>query len=183
MIDLQKKGINKTGKKIQTIRRGQLFALFVRYHLYLVVFLMAFSANAKLWLGVDAGINSTAGFISAITFIQERMYTLIHLDIENSGAGYAGLAYRIPAHIGFVPIGFDLIFGGQQNDNKTAFGLYTGFQRELTKNTMFYADVSFSPIKFSHRNVQYFNVDVGLSIALFSILGDGFKSGYTTEKE
>jgi hypothetical protein len=139
---------------------------------FVTIFLLVSPANAKFWFGADVGLNSTVGLTSAITFFGETTYLVAHLDVMNQGAGYAGLAFRIPAYIGYVPVGFDFITGGKQNDYKAAFGFYTGFQRELTKNTMFYTDISVTPVEFKYRKVQHFNIDMGFSIALFSFLGD-----------
>jgi hypothetical protein len=140
---------------------------------FLILFCVVSSVNAKFWVGADAGINSPLGFINAITFVQERMYTLIHLDTkigtENSGAGYVGLAYRIPAQVGFVPVGVALVVGGSLNQGRMAFGFYSGFQKNLTENTLVYSDISFVPEKFQGRKFQFFSIDAGLSIALFSI--------------
>jgi hypothetical protein len=152
-----------------------------RFYFLSILMSVSVPAHAKLYLGADAGINSTVGFTSAITFIQEKMYVLIHLDAEYTGAGYAGLAFRIPAEIGYVPVGATVIAGGEINDSKAAFGVYTGFQRNLSRNSMVYANVTISPFEFDHRRMQYFNADIGLSIALFRILKEVMQSGYTAD--
>jgi hypothetical protein len=148
---------------------------------FLIISILVSRVPAEFYLGADAGINSLAGMVCAITVDDDRLYTMIHLDLENSKAGYAGLAYRIPAKIGFVPLGIACITAGQQNKYQAAFGLYTGFQADVSKNVMVYIDYYYTPTRFQHRRVQFSNVDIGMSFAIFSIVGGLFSSGNTAE--
>jgi hypothetical protein len=147
----------------------------------IMILIIQRSTQARLYFGADWGANSNVGLINAITFFQERYYVVAHLDIENKRGGYIGLSYRIPIkHIGYIPIGICLIGGGEKNDYNGALGLYTGFQRDLTKNTMVYIDTYYTPINFQYRKVQHFNIAIGLSIAIFNALGDLFTDTQTT---
>jgi hypothetical protein len=101
--------------------------------------------------------------------------------LENSMSGYAGLAYRIPAKIGFVPLGIAFITAGEKNNYRAAFGFYTGLQTDVGKKVMAYFDYYCTPTKFPDRRLQFSNFDIGLSFAIFSIVGGLFSSGTAAE--
>jgi hypothetical protein len=138
------------------------------------------SDAATWWLGADVGINSYFGLISELDFIQNRISTIIHLDIENSNGGYLALSYKIPIKIAFLPVGVAIIAGGDKNNLKANIGVYAGLRYEL-KEIDFYLNSYLTPSSFENRRLQYLNIDAGISFAISDIWHDIFSSGYSSE--